>query len=86
MQPALEATVSSSTRRHRAEAAAWLLALAPLLSRTFGSGEEFLSRCGIGSFVPGHPLPAAAMCGCPGCPGLEVFDLLAARALVDGCR
>ena len=83
MQPALDATVfivddDSSVR----EALAWLLRSRRLLSETFGSGEEFVAMLDAG-FVPGQPCCLLLDVRMPGLSGLEVFDLLAARALVD---
>lgn len=83
MQPALDATVfivddDASVR----EALAWLLRSRRLLSDTFGSGEEFVAMLDAG-FVPGQPCCLLLDVRMPGLSGLEVFDLLAARGLVD---
>ncbi len=83
MQPALDATVfivddDASVR----EALAWLLRSRRLLSETFGSGEEFVAMLAAG-FVPGQPCCLLLDVRMPGLSGLEVFDMLAARALVD---
>jgi two-component system response regulator DctR len=83
MQPALDATVfivddDASVR----EALAWLLRSRRLLSETFGSGEEFVAMLESG-FVPAQPCCLLLDVRMPGLSGLEVFDLLAARALVD---
>jgi two-component system response regulator DctR len=83
MQPALDATVfivddDASVR----EALAWLLRSRRLLSETFGSGEEFVAML-EGGFVPAQPCCLLLDVRMPGLSGLEVFDLLAARALVD---
>jgi two-component system, LuxR family, response regulator DctR len=83
MQPALDATVfivddDASVR----EALAWLLRSRRLLSDTFGSGEEFVAMLDRG-FVPGQPCCLLLDVRMPGLSGLEVFDVLVARALVD---
>jgi len=83
MQPALDATVfivddDASVR----EALAWLLRSRRLLSETFGSGEEFVAMLESG-FVPAQPCCLLLDVRMPGLSGLEVFDLLAERALVD---
>ena len=83
MQPALNATVfivddDASVR----EALAWLLRSRRLLSETFGSGQEFVAMLHSG-FVPSQPCCLLLDVRMPGLSGLEVFDLLAARALVD---
>ena len=83
MQPALDATVfivddDASVR----EALAWLLRSRRLLSETFGSGEEFVAMLDSG-FVPGQACCLLLDVRMPGLSGLEVFDLLAARFLVD---
>ena len=83
MQPALDATVfivddDASVR----EALAWLLRSRRLLSETFGSGEEFVAML-AGGFVPAQPCCLLLDVRMPGLSGLEVFDLLAGRALVD---
>ena len=83
MQPALDATVfivddDASVR----EALAWLLRSRRLLSETFGSGEEFVAMLEAG-FIPGQPCCLLLDVRMPGLSGLEVFDLLAGRALVD---
>lgn len=83
MQPALDATVfivddDASVR----EALAWLLRSRRLLSETYASGEEFVAMLEAG-FAPGQPCCLLLDVRMPGLSGLEVFDLLAARALVD---
>ena len=83
MQPALDATVfivddDASVR----EALAWLLRSRRLLSETFGSGEEFVTMLEAG-FMPGQPCCLLLDVRMPGLSGLEVFDLLVGRALVD---
>ena len=83
MQPALDATVfivddDASVR----EALAWLLRSRRLLSETFGGGEEFVAMLESG-FQPAQPCCLLLDVRMPGLSGLEVFDLLAARALVD---
>ena len=83
MQPALDATVfivddDASVR----EALAWLLRSRRLLSDTFGSGEQFVAML-EGGFVPAQPCCLLLDVRMPGLSGLEVFDLLAARGLVD---
>ena len=83
MQPALDATVfivddDASVR----EALAWLLRSRRLLSETFGSGEQFVAMLQSG-FVPSQPCCLLLDVRMPGLSGLEVFDLLAAQALVD---
>ena len=83
MQPALDATVfivddDASVR----EALAWLLRSRRLLSETFGSGEEFVAMLEAG-FIPGQPCCLLLDVRMPGLSGLEVFDLLAGRALVE---
>ena len=83
MQPVHDATVfivddDASVR----EALAWLLRSRRLLSETFGSGEEFVAMLAAG-FVPGQPCCLLLDVRMPGLSGLEVFDLLAAQALVD---
>ena len=82
MQPAHDATVfivddDASVR----EALAWLLRSRRLLSETFGSGEEFVAML-AGGFVPAQPCCLLLDVRMPGLSGLEVFDLLAGRALV----
>ena len=83
MQPVLDATVfivddDASVR----EALAWLLRSRRLLSQTFGSGEEFVAMLEAG-FIPGQPCCLLLDVRMPGLSGLEVFDLLAGRALVE---
>jgi two-component system response regulator DctR len=83
MQPATDATVfivddDAGVR----EALAWLLRSRRLLSETFGSGEDFVAMLESG-FVPGQPCCLLLDVRMPGLSGLEVFDLLAARSLVD---
>jgi two-component system response regulator DctR len=83
MQPALDATVfivddDASVR----EALAWLLRSRRLLSDTFGSGELFVAMLERG-FAPTQPCCLLLDVRMPGLSGLEVFDLLAARGLVD---
>ncbi|MFC5496730.1 response regulator transcription factor [Caenimonas terrae] len=83
MQPALDATVfivddDASVR----DALAWLLRSRRLLSETFGSGEDFVAMLEAG-FVPAQPCCLLLDVRMPGLSGLEVFDLLAGRALVE---
>jgi two-component system response regulator DctR len=83
MQPTLDATVfivddDASVR----EALAWLLRSRRLLSETFGSGEEFDAMLETG-FVPAQPCCLLLDVRMPGLSGLELFDKLAARGLVD---
>jgi two-component system response regulator DctR len=83
MQPTLDATVfivddDASVR----EALAWLLRSRRLLSETFGSGEEFDAMLEAG-FVPAQPCCLLLDVRMPGLSGLELFDKLAARGLVD---
>jgi two-component system response regulator DctR len=83
MQPALDATVfivddDASVR----DALAWLLRSRRLLSETFGSGEEFVAMLQAG-FVPSQPCCLLLDVRMPGLSGFEVFDLLAARSLVE---
>ena len=83
MQPVTDATVfivddDASVR----EALAWLLRSRRLMSEIFGSGEAFVAMLETG-FVPGQPCCLLLDVRMPGLSGLEVFDLLAARALVD---
>jgi two-component system response regulator DctR len=83
MQPALDATVfivddDASVR----EALAWLLRSRRLLSETFGSGEQFVAMLETG-FAPVQPCCLLLDVRMPGLSGLELFDLLVARGLVE---
>ncbi|MCY7318189.1 MAG: response regulator [Ramlibacter sp.] len=83
MQPVHDATVfivddDASVR----EALAWLLRSRRLLSETFGSGEAFEAMLEAG-FVPSQPCCLLLDVRMPGLSGLELFDKLAARGLVD---
>ena len=83
MQPTLDATVfivddDASVR----EALAWLLRSRRLLSQTFAGGEQFEAMLQEG-FVPRHPCCLLLDVRMPGLSGLELFDQLAARGLVE---
>jgi two-component system response regulator DctR len=83
MQPALDATVfivddDASVR----EALAWLLRSRRLLSETFAGGQEFEAMLQSG-FVPRQPCCLLLDVRMPGISGLELFDKLAARGLVE---
>ncbi|HEY8710966.1 MAG TPA: response regulator [Burkholderiaceae bacterium] len=83
MQPALDATVfivddDASVR----DALAWLLRSRRLLSETFASGEGFEAMLQSG-FVPAQPCCLLLDVRMPGLSGLELFDQLAARGLVE---
>jgi two-component system response regulator DctR len=83
MQPALDATVfivddDASVR----DALAWLLRSRRLLSETFSSGEGFEAML-QSSFVPAQPCCLLLDVRMPGLSGLELFDQLAARGLVE---
>ena len=83
MQPALNATVfivddDASVR----DALAWLLRSRRLLSEAFDGGEAFEAMLQAG-FVPGQPCCLLLDVRMPGMSGLELFDKLVARALVE---
>ena len=83
MQPTLDATVfivddDASVR----EALAWLLRSRRLYSEMHDSGEAFERMLDDG-YVPGQPCCLLLDVRMPGLSGLEVFDLLAGRALVE---
>ena len=83
MQPILDATVfivddDASVR----EALAWLLRSRRLLSQTFSGGEAFETMLQSG-FVPAQPCCILLDVRMPGLSGLELFDKLAARGLVE---
>ena len=83
MQPAFDATVfivddDASVR----EALAWLLRSRHLLSEAFGGGEEFEAMLQAG-FVPRQPCCLLLDVRMPRVSGLELFDKLAARGLVE---
>jgi two-component system response regulator DctR len=83
MQPILDATVfivddDASVR----EALAWLLRSRRLLSETYSGGEAFESMLQSG-FVPAQPCCLLLDVRMPGLSGLELFDKLAARGLVE---
>lgn len=83
MQPTLNATVfivddDASVR----DALAWLLRSRRLLSEAFDGGEAFEAMLQAG-FVPGQPCCLLLDVRMPGMSGLELFDKLVARALVE---
>ena len=83
MQPALNATVfivddDASVR----DALAWLLRSRRLLSEAFENGEAFEAMLRTG-FVPGQPCCLLLDVRMPGISGLELFDKLVARGLVE---
>ena len=83
MQPALNATVfivddDASVR----DALAWLLRSRRLLSEAFDGGEAFEAMLQAG-FVPGQPCCLLLDVRMPGMSGLELFDKLVPRALVE---
>ena len=83
MQPVHDATVfivddDASVR----EALAWLLRSRRLLSQTFSGGEAFEAMLEAG-FVPSQPCCLLLDVRMPGLSGLELFDKLAARGLVE---
>jgi two-component system, LuxR family, response regulator DctR len=83
MQPALDAIVfivddDASVR----EALAWLLRSRRLLSETFAGGEAFEAMLQT-DFVPTQPCCLLLDVRMPGLSGLELFDKLAQRGLVE---
>ena len=83
MQPVQDATVfivddDASVR----EALAWLLRSRRLLSQTFSGGEAFEAMLEAG-FVASQPCCLLLDVRMPGLSGLELFDKLAARGLVE---
>ncbi len=83
MQPAFDATVfivddDASVR----DALAWLLRSRRLLSEAFDGGEAFEAMLQTG-FVPGQPCCLLLDVRMPGMSGLELFDKLVARALIE---
>jgi two-component system response regulator DctR len=83
MQPALDALVfivddDASVR----EALAWLLRSRRLLSETFAGAEDFEAMLQSG-FVPAQPCCLLLDVRMPGLSGLELFDKLADRGLVE---
>lgn len=83
MQPAQDATVfivddDASVR----EALAWLLRSRRLVSESFDGGEAFEAMVQAG-FVPFYPCCLLLDVRMPGLSGLELFDKLVARGLVD---
>jgi two-component system response regulator DctR len=83
MEPAQNATVfivddDASVR----EALAWLLRSRRLVSEPFSGGEAFEAMVQSG-FLPSHPCCLLLDVRMPGLSGLELFDKLAARGLVD---
>ena len=83
MQPVHDATVfivddDASVR----EALAWLLRSRRLLSQTFSGGDAFDAMLEAG-FVPSQPCCLLLDVRMPGLSGLELFDKLVARGLVE---
>ena len=83
MQPVHDATVfivddDASVR----EALAWLLRSRRLLSQTFSGGDAFEAMLEAG-FIPSQPCCLLLDVRMPGLSGLELFDKLAARGLVE---
>ena len=83
MQPVHDATVfivddDASVR----EALAWLLRSRRLLSQTFSGGDAFEAMLEAG-FVPSQPCCLLLDVRMPGLSGLELFDKLVARGLVE---
>ncbi len=83
MQPALNATVfivddDASVR----EALAWLLRSRHLLSESYGGGEEFERMLEAG-YTPGQPCCLLLDVRMPGMSGLELFEKLVERRLVE---
>ena len=83
MQPALDAIVfivddDASVR----EALAWLLRSRRLLSETFGGAEAFEAMLDT-DFVPTQPCCLLLDVRMPGLSGLELFDKLVERGLVE---
>ena len=83
MQPVHDATVfivddDASVR----EALAWLLRSRRLLSQTFSGGDAFEAMLEAG-FIPSQPCCLLLDVRMPGLSGLELFDKLVARGLVE---
>ena len=83
MQPVHDATVfivddDASVR----EALAWLLRSRRLLSQTFSGGDAFDAMLEAG-FIPSQPCCLLLDVRMPGLSGLELFDKLVARGLVE---